>query len=76
MHLMDEENMIFLVDAANYCYRVMPFGLKNVSATYQGLMDKILQPMIGINVEVCVDDMVVTSIDEENIRLKELCCND
>ena len=30
-----------------FCYKVMSFGLKNVSATYQCLMDKIFTNMIG-----------------------------
>jgi len=45
---------------ANFCYRLMPFGLKNAGVTYQRMMDKILQPMLGWNVEAYVDDMVVT----------------
>ena len=39
----------------------MPFGLKNAGATYQRLMDKILAPMLGRNLQAYVDDMVVTS---------------
>jgi len=39
----------------------MPFGLKNAVATYQRLMDKVLAPMLGRNVQAYVDDMVVTS---------------
>ena len=31
------------------------------SATYQRLMDRVLAPMIGRNVQSYVDDMVVTS---------------
>ena len=42
-------------------YTVMPFGLKNAGATYQRMMDKVLVPMIGRNVQAYVDDMVVTS---------------
>jgi len=38
----------------------MPFGLKNAGATYQRMMDMILRPMLGRNVEAYVDDMVVT----------------
>ena len=39
----------------------MLFGLKNAGATYQRLMDRVLAPMIGRNVQAYVDDMVVTS---------------
>jgi len=39
----------------------MPFGLKNAGTTYQRLMDKVLAPIIGQNVQAYVDDMVVTS---------------
>ncbi|KAK4382695.1 hypothetical protein Sango_2847800 [Sesamum angolense] len=35
--------------------------LKNADATYQHLVDKILRPQIGRNVEVYVDDMLVKS---------------
>ena len=33
MHLEDEEKMTFIIENANFCYRVMPFGLKNAGAT-------------------------------------------
>jgi len=39
----------------------MSFELKNASATYQRLMDKVLAPILGRNVQAYVDDMVVTS---------------
>ena len=37
----------------------MPFGLKNVGATYQRLVTKIFQPLIGRTMEVHIDDMLV-----------------
>jgi len=43
----------------------MPFGLKNVDATYQRLMDRILGPMLGRNVQAYMDDMVVTSKEKD-----------
>ena len=41
-----------------FCYRVMPFGLKNTGTTYQRLVNKILKPLIGHTMEVYVDDMI------------------
>jgi len=65
MHSSDEDKMAFMGGTTNYCYRVMPFGLKNAGATYQRLMDQILAPMLGRNVHAYVDDMVVTSVEEK-----------
>nr|KYP74632.1 Retrovirus-related Pol polyprotein from transposon 17.6 [Cajanus cajan] len=61
MHPADEEKTAFITESANFCYRVMPFGLKNVGATYQRLMDKVFRDQIGRNIEIYVDDMVVKS---------------
>ena len=35
MHPEDEEKTTFIIESVNFCYRVMPFGLKNAGATYQ-----------------------------------------
>ncbi|KAL5545378.1 hypothetical protein UlMin_005065 [Ulmus minor] len=34
MHQPDQEHTAFLTDQGLYCYKVMPFGLKNAGATY------------------------------------------
>lgn len=44
-----------------FCYKVMPFGLKNAGVIYQGLMSDIFKDLVGTTVEVYVDDMVVKS---------------
>ncbi|XP_077229944.1 uncharacterized protein LOC143862923 [Tasmannia lanceolata] len=44
-----------------YCYRVMPFDLKNAGVTYQRLVNKLFRNQIGPNMEVYVDDMLVKS---------------
>ncbi|GJS62226.1 reverse transcriptase domain-containing protein [Tanacetum coccineum] len=45
----------------------MPFGLKNVGATYQRLVDRAFQKQIGRNLEVYVDDLVIKIHTEEEI---------
>ena len=44
-----------------YCYKVMSFGLKNISATYQRLVNQMFSKQILRNMEVYVDDMLVKS---------------
>ena len=44
----------------------MSFGLKNVSATYQRLMNKMFAHQIGRNVQVYIDDILVKSIWEDD----------
>nr|KYP67232.1 Transposon Ty3-I Gag-Pol polyprotein [Cajanus cajan] len=61
MHPADEDKTAFITESANFCYKVMPFGLKNAGATYQRLMDKVFQGQIDRNIEIYVDDMVVKS---------------
>ena len=63
-----------MAEFASYCYKVMPFGLKNAGATYHRLMDMILTPMIGRNVQAYVDDMVITSEEKDQhiVDLEEL----
>ncbi|RDX82658.1 Retrovirus-related Pol polyprotein from transposon 17.6, partial [Mucuna pruriens] len=68
MHPQDEEKTAFITEAGAFCYKVMPFGLKNAGATYQRLMDKIFREIIGVNIEVYVDDMVVKSTEAKRHR--------
>ncbi|GJR93031.1 reverse transcriptase domain-containing protein [Tanacetum coccineum] len=46
---------------------MMPFGLRNVGATYQHLVDKAFHKQIGRNLEVYVDDLVIKSRMEDEI---------
>nr|KYP61871.1 Retrovirus-related Pol polyprotein from transposon 297 family [Cajanus cajan] len=71
MYPPDEEKTAFITDSANFCYKVMPFGLRNAGATYQRLMDKIFRHQIGTCLEVYVDDMVIKSNSAAN-HLKDL----
>jgi len=64
MYEPDIPKTAFATDVANYCYKVMPFGLKNAGATYQRLMDRVFKNQIGKNMEIYIDDMVVKSKEE------------
>lgn len=48
-------------DRGVYYYKVMPFGLKNIWATYQRMVNKIFKMQIRRNMKVYVDDMIVKS---------------
>ena len=54
----DEEKTAFIMPHGLYCYKVMPFGLKNARATYQRLMTKIFKPLIGHTIEVYIEEQV------------------
>jgi len=58
----DQEKTAFITDRGLYCYKMMPFGLKNAGATYQRLVNRMFQSQIGRNVEVYVDDLLVKSV--------------
>ncbi|KAL0378566.1 UNVERIFIED_CONTAM: Transposon Tf2-12 polyprotein [Sesamum radiatum] len=62
----DEELTAFRTPKGIYCYRVMPFGLKNAGATYQRAMQRIFDDMLHKNVECYVDDLVVKSKKRED----------
>nr|XP_025641263.1 uncharacterized protein LOC112736141 [Arachis hypogaea] len=66
MHPEDQSKTAFITEHGNFCYRVMPFGLKNAGATYQRLMDKVFHHQIGRNMEIYVDDMVAKTKREKS----------
>ena len=47
MYPPDESKTTFIMKDANFYYKVMPFSLKNVSATYQRLIDKVFKDLLG-----------------------------
>ena len=61
----DQEKTSFVTAQGTYCYRVMPFGLKNARATYQRLVNQMFQKQIGTTMEVYIDDMLVKSTTAE-----------
>ena len=61
----DQEKTAFISSDANYHYTVMPFGLKNVGATYQRMIMRMFRDKIGRIVEVYIDDIMVKSKKEQ-----------
>ena len=61
----DQEKTLFVTSHGTYCYRVMPFGLKNTRATYQRLVNKMFQEQIETSMEVYIDDMLVKLVKAE-----------
>ena len=59
----EREKTSFSTEWGTYCYRIMPFGLKNVGATYQRATTTLFHDMMHRDVEVSVDDMIVKSRD-------------
>ena len=62
MHEPDQIKTTFVTDRGLYCYKVMPFGLRNAGATYQRLVNRMFADQIGKTMEVYVDDMLVKSL--------------
>ena len=60
----DQEKTFFITSRGLYCYKVMPFILKNAGAIYQRLVNKMFNKQIGRNMEVYVDDILVKSKEE------------
>ncbi|CAM8886700.1 unnamed protein product [Rhodiola kirilowii] len=57
----DQDATAFQTPKGIFCYKVMPFGLKNAGATYQRAMQKIFEDMMHKMIECYVDDVVVKS---------------
>ncbi|XP_057250585.1 uncharacterized protein LOC130591328 [Beta vulgaris subsp. vulgaris] len=54
MHPEDQEKTSFVTDRRIYCYKVMPFGLKNAGATYQRLVNAMFKDQLGDTMEVYI----------------------
>ena len=61
----DMTKTTFTMEWGIYCYIVMPFGLKNASATYQRMATALLHDIMHNEVEMYVDDMIVKANNRE-----------
>ena len=61
MHPPEVEKTAFITLHRLFCYNVVSFGLKNVGATYQRLVTKMIRPLLGKTMKVYIGDMLVKS---------------
>ena len=68
------EKTIFVTEWGTFCYKVMPFELKNAGVTYQRAMVTLFHDMMHKEIEVYVDDMIAKSQTEEEhiLNLRKL----
>lgn len=59
----DTEKMTFRTHNGHYKFLVMSFGLSNVPATFQALMNDIIQPLLRKYVLVCFYDILAYNLD-------------
>ena len=62
MHSPNKDKVAFTAGREIYCYKVMPFGFKNIGDTFQRMVEKIFKDLIGSTMEVYIDDMLVKSV--------------
>ena len=55
----DMEKTTFITPWGTFYYRVTPFGLKNVGATYQRAITTLFHDLMHKEIEVYVDDMML-----------------
>ena len=70
----DREKTTFLTMWGTFCYKVMPFGLKNAGAAYQRAMVTLFHDMMHKEIDVYVDDMIAKFQGEDDhvVNLRKL----
>lgn len=64
LHYSNKEKTAFIAPNGVYCYRVMPFGLKNARANYTWMISRLLRDLLGKLMAAYVDAMLVKSKEE------------
>src|SRR3954467_6283757 len=63
----DKEHTSFITPYGVFCYRTIPFGLKNAGAPYQRMMQACLRDQIGRNVQVYVGDIIIKTYNADTL---------
>ena len=63
----DQAATAFITPCGPFCFNTMPFGLKNVGATYQRMIQTCLEKQIGKTVEAYVDNVVIKTRHVESL---------
>ena len=66
MALEDKEKTAFVTMWRTFCYKVMPFGLKNAGATYQRAMVTLFHDIMRKEIEAFMDDLIAKSREDES----------
>ena len=62
----NREKTAFVTMWGIFCYKVMPFGLKNAGVTYQRAMVTLFHDMMHKKIKVYVDDLIAKSQKDES----------
>ena len=61
----DEWKTVFQTRYSHFEYQVMPFGLSNAPASFQGYINKILAKKLDIFVILYLDDIFIYTKDQD-----------
>ena len=66
----DEWKTAFQTRYGHFEYQVMPFGLSNASASFQGYVNKILAEKLDVFVIVYLDDILIYTEDAGQVHVE------